>query len=145
MYAPHKVKFAVSGCPRNCAEAGIKDVGIIGVDSGYELYIAGNGGIKTEVAQFLCKVKSDEDVMEYSGAFLQLYRVEAWYLERTCHYLERVGMDYIKGKIVEDEEGRKALYAALLDSLKDAKDPWATSRESEAIKQFIPIVPVAIA
>jgi len=83
--------------------------------------------------------------MEYSGAFLQLYRVEAWYLERTCHYLERVGMDYIKGKIVEDEEGRKALYAALLDSLKDAKDPWATSREPEAIKQFIPIVPVAIA
>jgi nitrite reductase (NADH) large subunit len=56
MYAPHKVKLAVSGCPRNCAEAGIKDVGVIGVDSGYELYIGGNGGIKTEVAQFLCKV-----------------------------------------------------------------------------------------
>ena len=54
-------------------------------------------------------------------------------------------MDYVKGKIVEDGEGRKALYAALLDSLKDAKDPWATSREPEAIKQFIPIVPVAIA
>jgi len=139
MYAPHKVKLAVSGCPRNCAEAGIKDVGIIGVDSGYEIYIAGNGGIKTEVAQFLCKVSSDEDVMEYSGAFLQLYRLEGWYLERTCHYLERVGMDYVKGKIVEDEEGRKALYAALLDSLKDAKDPWATSREPEAIKQFEPI------
>ncbi|MBI2276293.1 MAG: NAD(P)/FAD-dependent oxidoreductase [Dechloromonas sp.] len=139
MYAPHKVKLAVSGCPRNCAEAGIKDVGIIGVDSGYEIYIAGNGGIKTEVAQFLCKVNSDEAVMEYSGAFLQLYRLEGWYLERTCHYLERVGLDYIKGKIVEDEEGRKALYAALLDSLKDAKDPWATSREPQAIKQFEPI------
>jgi nitrite reductase (NADH) large subunit len=48
-------------------------------------------------------------------------------------------MDYVKGKIVEDEEGRKGLYADLLDSLKDAKDPWATSREPEAIKQFIPI------
>jgi nitrite reductase (NADH) large subunit len=60
----------------------------------------------------LCKVNSDEEVMEYSGAFLQLYRLEGWYLERTCHYLERVGMDYIKGKILEDEEGRKALYAA---------------------------------
>ena len=144
MYAPHKVKLAVSGCPRNCAEAGIKDVGIIGVDSGYEIYIAGNGGIKTEVAQFLCKVNSDEDVMEYSGAFLQLYRLEGWYLERTCHYLERVGLDYIKGKILEDEEGRKALYAALLAELKDAKDPWATSREPDAIKQFIPIVPVTV-
>ena len=53
MYAPHKVKLAVSGCPRNCAESGIKDVGVIGVDSGWEIYVAGNGGIKTEVAQFL--------------------------------------------------------------------------------------------
>ena len=139
MYAPHKVKLAVSGCPRNCAEAGIKDVGVIGVDSGYELYIGGNGGIKTEVAQFLCKVKTDEEVMEYSGAFLQLYREEGWYLERTCHYMERVGLDYIKGKILEDEEGRQAYYQRLLDSLKDARDPWETSREAQPIKQFIPI------
>jgi nitrite reductase (NADH) large subunit len=139
MYSPHKVKLAVSGCPRNCAEAGIKDVGVIGVDSGYELYIGGNGGIKTEVAQFLCKVKTDEEVMEYSGAFLQLYREEGWYLERTCHYMERVGLDYIKSKILEDDEGRQAYYQRLLDSLKDARDPWETSREGDAIKQFIPI------
>ncbi len=125
MYAPHKVKLAVSGCPRNCAEAGIKDVGVIGVDSGYELYVGGNGGIKTEVAQFFVKVKSDEEVMEYSGAFLQLYREEGFYLERTCHYLERVGLDHARNKVVEDEENRKALYARLLDELKDAKDPWA--------------------
>ncbi|MBK8522975.1 MAG: NAD(P)/FAD-dependent oxidoreductase [Betaproteobacteria bacterium] len=139
MYAPHKVKLAVSGCPRNCAEAGIKDVGVIGVDSGYEIYIGGNGGIKTEVAQFFCKVTTDEEVMEYSGAFLQLYREEGWYLERTCHYLERVGLEHIKGKIVEDAEGRKAYYNRLLDSLKNAKDPWETSREEKPIKQFIPI------
>ncbi len=141
MYAPHKVKLAVSGCPRNCAEAGIKDVGIIGVDSGYELYIAGNGGIKTEVAQFLCKVGTDEEVMEYAGAFLQLYREEGWYLERTCHYLERVGMDYVKRRILEDGEGRQALYTALMAALKDARDPWLTSREAPAIEQFIPIAP----
>ncbi|MBI3523893.1 MAG: NAD(P)/FAD-dependent oxidoreductase [Betaproteobacteria bacterium] len=125
MYAPHKVKLAVSGCPRNCSEAGIKDVGVIGVDSGYELYVAGNGGIKTEVAQFLCKVHDDDEVMEYAGAFLQLYREEGHYLDRTCHYVERVGMDYIKQCIVEDTQQRKALYARLLDSLKGAKDPWA--------------------
>ena len=125
MYAPHKVKLAVSGCPRNCAEAGIKDVGVIGVDSGYEIYVAGNGGIKTEVAQFLVKVKSDEEVMEHVGAFLQLYREEGFYLERTCHYVERVGLDYVKSKVVEDVENRKALHARLLDALRDAKDPWA--------------------
>ncbi|ATE58947.1 nitrite reductase large subunit NirB [Thauera sinica] len=139
MYAPHKVKLAVSGCPRNCAEAGIKDVGVIGVDSGYELYIGGNGGIKTEVAQYLCKVASDEEVLEYAGAFLQLYREEGWYLERTCHYLERVGLDHVKARIVEDGEMRRALHARLLDSLKNARDPWAASREGEAARQFIPL------
>jgi nitrite reductase (NADH) large subunit len=125
MYSPHKVKLAVSGCPRNCAEAGIKDVGVIGVDSGYELYVGGNGGIKTEVAQFFAKVKSDEEVLEYSGAFLQLYREEGFYLERTCHYLERVGLDHARSLVVEDEENRKALYGRLLAELKDARDPWA--------------------
>ena len=67
MYSPHKVKLAVSGCPRNCAEAGIKDVGIIGVDSGYEIHVAGNGGIKTDVAQFFAKCKTEAEVMEISA------------------------------------------------------------------------------
>lgn len=98
---------------------------MIGVDSGYELYVGGNGGIKTEVAQFFVKVGSDEEVMEYSGAFLQLYREEAFYLERTCHYLERVGLEHAKTRVVDDEENRKALYGRLLAELKDAKDPWA--------------------
>jgi nitrite reductase (NADH) large subunit len=124
MYAPHKVKFAVSGCPRNCAEAGIKDVGIIGVDSGWEMYIAGNGGIKTEVAQFFTKVKTAKEVMEYTGAFMQLYREEGWYLERTVHYVNRVGMDYVKKKILEDEAGRKALWAKLQFALEGEPDPW---------------------
>ena len=96
MYAPHKVKLAVSGCPRNCAESGIKDVGVIGVDSGWEIYVAGNGGIKTEVAQFLVKVKTPDEVLEYAGAFLQLYREEGWYLERTVHFVARVGLDYVE-------------------------------------------------
>ena len=131
MYSPHKVKLAVSGCPRNCAEAGIKDVGVIGVDSGYELYVGGNGGIKTEVAQFFCKVKTDEEVMEYSGAFLQLYREEGWYLERTVHWLERVGLDTAKAAVVDDPVRRRELYARLLYSLEGAKDPWAERVEAE--------------
>ncbi|MFN3296842.1 nitrite reductase large subunit NirB [Caldimonas sp.] len=124
MYAPHKVKLAVSGCPRNCAEAGIKDVGVIGVDSGWEIYIAGNGGIKTEVAQFLVKVRTAEEVLEVSGAFLQLYREEGWYLERTCHYVGRVGLDYVKKRILDDAEGRRALWERLQFSLDGEPDPW---------------------
>ncbi|HEX2012856.1 MAG TPA: nitrite reductase large subunit NirB [Roseateles sp.] len=124
MYAPHKVKFAVSGCPRNCAEAGIKDVGIIGVDSGWEMYIAGNGGIKTEVAHFFTKLKSAAEVLEYTGAFMQLYRKEGWYLERTVHYVSRVGLDHVKARILDDHEGRKALWAELQYALDGEPDPW---------------------
>jgi nitrite reductase (NADH) large subunit len=138
MYAPHKVKLAVSGCPRNCAEAGIKDVGVIGVDSGWEIYVAGNGGIKTEVAQFLCKVKTAEDVLEYSGAFLQLYREEGWYLERTVHYVGRVGLDHVKKKILEDHAGRKALWERLQFALDGEPDPWFEfDKASVDTRQFV--------
>jgi nitrite reductase (NADH) large subunit len=139
MWSPHKVKLAVSGCPRNCAEAGIKDIGVIGVDGGYELYIAGNGGIKTEVAQFLCKVSTDEEVLEYSGAFLQLYREEARYLDRTVHYVSRVGLDYIKAKVVDDAANRKALHERLLYALQDYKDPWLERAQGVEKHEFVPI------
>ena len=124
MYAPHKVKFAVSGCPRNCAEAGIKDVGIIGVDSGWEMYVAGNGGIKTEVAHFFTKLKTPAEVLEYTGAFCELYRQEGWYLERTVHFVSRVGLDYCKKRILEDHAGRKALWERLQFALDGEPDPW---------------------
>jgi nitrite reductase (NADH) large subunit len=136
MYAPHKVKLAVSGCPRNCAESGIKDVGVIGVDSGWEIYVAGNGGIKTEVAQFLCKVKTAEEVLEYTGAFLQVYREEARYLDRTVHWVARVGLEYVKQRVLEDAEGRKALYARLLYALQDEKDPWQQRAAGAARHEF---------
>ena len=136
MYAPHKVKMAVSGCPRNCAESGIKDVGIIGVESGWEIYIGGNGGIKTEVAQFLVKVKTSEEVLEYAGAFVQLYREEARYLDRTVHYIQRVGLDYIKKQLVEDPAKRKALYERLIFALQDEKDPWVERSKGAAAHEF---------
>ncbi|MDY7538970.1 nitrite reductase large subunit NirB [Undibacterium sp. 5I1] len=137
MYSPHKVKLAVSGCPRNCAEAGIKDVGVIGVDSGWEIYVGGNGGIKTEVAQFLVKLKTHEEVMEYSGAFLQLYREEGWYLERTVHYIARVGLDHVKQAVLEDEERRKDLYQRLLFSLEGESDPWHEPEKAQVdTRQF---------
>ncbi|NTV11496.1 MAG: NAD(P)/FAD-dependent oxidoreductase, partial [Zoogloea sp.] len=145
MWSPHKVKLAVSGCPRNCAESGIKDVGVIGVDSGYEIYVGGNGGIKTEVAQFFCKVKNDEEVMEYAGAFLQLYREEAFYLERTCHYLERVGLEHARKAVLEDADNRKALYERLLFALQGYKDPWEERFEDKsggALKREFEIIAV---
>ena len=142
MYAPHKVKFAVSGCPRNCAESGIKDVGIIGVDSGWEMYVAGNGGIKTEVAHFLVKVKTAAEVLEYTGAFCELYRQEGWYLERTVHYVNRVGLDYVKKRILEDHEGRKALWEQLQFALEGEPDPWFDFKEAAVDTRQFAALPV---
>jgi nitrite reductase (NADH) large subunit len=139
MWAPHKTKLAVSGCPRNCAEAGIKDVGVVGVDSGWEIYVAGNGGIKTEVAVFLAKVKTREEVLEYSGAFMQIYREEARYLDRTVHWVQRVGMDYVKKRIVEDTAGRRALYARLVEALSVEKDPWRERVAGIQAQEYAPI------
>jgi nitrite reductase (NADH) large subunit len=144
MYAPHKVKIAVSGCPRNCAESGIKDVGVIGVDSGYEIYVAGNGGIKTEVAQFLCKVVTHDEVMETTGAFLQLYRTEGWYLERTVHFVQRVGLDYVKQRINDDVAGRAQLWDELQFALDGLPDPWHDAAPAQVdTRQFIPLKVVA--
>jgi nitrite reductase (NADH) large subunit len=137
MWSPHKVKLAVSGCPRNCAESGIKDVGIIGVESGWEIYVGGNGGIKTEVAQFLCKVKTKEEVMEYTGAFIQVYREEARYLDRTSHWINRVGLDYVKQRILDDDKGRKDAYDRLMFALQGAVDPWSERvKNKDKFKEF---------
>ena len=146
MYAPHKVKLAVSGCPRNCAESGIKDVGVIGVDSGWEIYVAGNGGIKTEVAQFLVRVKTSAEVLEHAGAFLQLYREEGWYLERTVHYVGRVGLDHVKKIIVDDREQRRTLYQRLQYALDGQPDPWHDmSGAGIDPRQYEPLAPAVTA
>ncbi|MCP1625724.1 nitrite reductase large subunit NirB [Pseudomonas nitroreducens] len=142
MWSPHKVKLAVSGCPRNCAEAGIKDIGIIGVDSGWELYIGGNGGIKTEVAEFFVKLKTADEVREYSGAFLQLYREEAFYLERTVHYLQRVGMERIRKAVLEDADNRQALNARLQFSLSLEQDPWQERIAQQPLKKEFERIPL---
>ena len=139
-WMPHKFKLAVSGCPRNCAEATIKDFGVVCVDSGYELHIGGNGGIKVRVTDLLCKVETEEEVLEYCGAFTQMYREEAHYLERTAPWVERVGLAYIKERILDNEEERKALYERFKIGQKVAQvDPWKARAEGEAAHEFVPL------
>ena len=130
-WTPHKVKLAVSGCPRNCAEATIKDFGVVAVDSGWELHVAGNGGIKVRVTDLLAKVTTEDEVLEYCAAFLQLYREEADYLERTAHWVERVGIDTVRDRIVGDPAGRLALRDRFLLAQRFAQDdPWAAEAAS---------------
>ncbi|RXR28823.1 nitrite reductase large subunit NirB [Sphingobium fluviale] len=147
-WMPHKFKIAVSGCPRNCAEATIKDFGVICVDSGYELMVGGNGGIHLRGTDLLCKVATEEEALEYCGAFIQLYREEARYLDRTAPWIERVGLDYVKAKVVDDHEGRKALYGRFLHAQKYLqKDPWAeraAGKEAHLHQHIAEIRPFAV-
>jgi len=136
-WMPHKFKLAVSGCPRNCAEATIKDFGVVCVDSGYELHIGGNGGIKVRITDLLCKVETEEEVLEYCGAFTQKYREEAHYLERTAPWVERVGLQYVKDAIVNNEAERKELYERFKIGQKVSQiDPWKKRAEGAESHEF---------
>ncbi|PZO75848.1 MAG: nitrite reductase large subunit [Sphingomonas taxi] len=139
-WMPHKFKIAVSGCPRNCAEATIKDFGVVCVDSGYELSVGGNGGMKVRATDFLCKVATEEEAMHYCAAFIQLYREEARYLERTAPWIERIGVEYIRERIADDAEGRDALAARFLFSQQFTQDdPWAARAAGEHREQHAPM------
>jgi len=143
-WMPHKFKMAVSGCPRNCAEATIKDFGVVCVDSGYELHVGGNGGIKVRVTDLLCKVDTEEQVLEHCAAFIQLYREEAHYLERTAPWVERVGLAHIKAKVVEDEASRKALAGRFDVSQQFAQvDPWQARARGEQKHEYTPLAELA--
>ncbi|WP_246524981.1 nitrite reductase large subunit NirB [Sphingobium phenoxybenzoativorans] len=147
-WMPHKFKIAVSGCPRNCAEATIKDFGVICVDSGYELHIGGNGGIHLRGTDLLCKVTTEQEAMDYCAAFIQLYREEARYLDRTAPWVERVGLDYVKQRIVEDAVGREALRSRFLFAQTFLQvDPWAEraeGKEAHLHKHIAEIRPFAV-
>lgn len=139
-WMPHKFKMAVSGCPRNCAEATIKDFGVVCVDSGYELHVGGNGGIKVRVTDLLAKVETEAETLEYCGAFVQLYREEAHYLERTAPWIERVGLSYVKGRLLDSAEERRALYERFKHSQLYAQiDPWKQRAEGYDAAEFTPI------
>jgi nitrite reductase (NADH) large subunit len=139
-WMPHKFKIAVSGCPRNCAEATIKDFGVVCVDSGYELHVGGNGGIHVRATDLLCKVATEQEAMDYCAAFIQLYREEARYLERTAPWIERVGLAHIVARIVEDDPGREALRARFLFSQSFSQhDPWAQRAEGAEAGHHAPM------
>lgn len=145
-WTPHKVKLGVSGCPRNCAEATVKDIGIICVDSGYEFHIAGAAGLEVKQTILLCKLETEEEVLEYTGALMQLYREQAHYLDRIHKWLHRVGLDSVKQQIVEDAERRRALFARFVQAQKVAQvDPWAERVNGAFAHEFKPLADLRLA
>jgi nitrite reductase (NADH) large subunit len=131
-WMPHKFKIAVSGCPRNCAEATIKDFGVVCVDSGYELHVGGNGGMKVRATDLLCKVQTEDDALEHCAAFIQLYREQAHYLERTAPWIDRVGLDRVKSQMFDHPDAVRRLAARFRFSQQFMQeDPWAKRAAGE--------------
>lgn len=133
---PHKVKMAVSACPRNCAESGIKDIGVVGVDGAWEIYVGGNGGTHLRAADLLCKVKTQEEVLEMAGAFLQYYRETGNYLERTSAWVGRMGLAAIKS-VLDSQQTRDELNGRLDQALSVLKDPWQEAIHNESIQKHL--------
>lgn len=130
---PHKFKMGVSACPRNCAESGIKDIGIVGIDGGWEIYVAGNGGTDLRAGDLLYTVKTKDEVIEIASAFLQYYRETGNYLERTSVWVERMGLESIK-KVLEDKSQRDELIGRLDRTLERYHEPWKEAIEDSEIK-----------
>jgi len=140
-WTPAKVKMAVSGCPRNCAESTCKDVGVICVDSGYEIQFAGAAGLHIKGTEFLCKVASEDECIEVIAALIQVYREEGRYLERMYKWCDRVGLESIRKAVVDDLTNRKALFQRFAYSQQFSQvDPWAERAEGrQAAHEFAPL------
>jgi nitrite reductase (NADH) large subunit len=145
-WTPAKVKMGVSGCPRNCAESTCKDVGVICVDSGFEIHFAGAAGLHIKGTQLLCKVPEESECIEVIAALTQLYREQGHYLERMYKWADRVGVDSIRGTVVDDLEKRRALYERFVISQRSAQsDPWAERVAGRDAHEFKPMANFTLA
>jgi len=139
-WTPAKLKMAVSGCPRNCAEATCKDIGVICVDSGYDINFAGAAGLDIKGAEPLGHVATEAECIEVIAALTQLYREQGRYLERIYKWAKRVGLDTIRKQIVDDAPRRKALYERFVLSQRFAQtDPWAERVAGKEAHEFKPM------
>lgn len=143
-WTPAKVKMAVSGCPRNCAEATCKDVGVICVDSGYEIHFAGAAGLDIKGTEVLGHAATEDDTIEIIAALTQLYREQGRYLERIYKWAKRVGIDSVKAAVMDDPERRRALFERFVLSQSFTQvDPWAERVAGKDAHEFAPMAKLA--
>jgi nitrite reductase (NADH) large subunit len=143
LYTPHKVKMGVVGCPRNCAEATVKDIGIIGQEGSWQIVVGGAAGKSVRKADLLITVAGTEEALEAAEVFFQYYRENANYLERTYGFVERLGIEKVRKETVyATEEVRQALLDRLRKSKALAPDPWLEGANPRHPSQFIQIEPI---
>ncbi len=147
--SPAKMKLAVSGCPRNCAESYIKDVGIVAIEGGsWEIYIGGGAATEIRKGDLLATVDDEETVIRLVGRFMQYYRENANWLERSCKFVPRIGLEEIRAIIVDDRDGLAAGLDVRMQASVDAYvDPWLERREPRTPGQFestLPLIPLPL-
>jgi len=147
--SPAKMKLAVAGCPRNCSEALVKDVGVVAVgDDRWDLLIGGAAGASVRRGDVLATVDGHDEVVRLSGVFMQYYRENARWLERTYDFVPRVGLDELKAILVDDRDGMVGGLEERMQAAVDAyRDPWRDGREPTSPVQFadnLPLIPLPI-
>ena len=144
--SPAKMKLAVSGCPRNCAESLCKDVGVVAVDGGrWEIYVGGAAGAHIRKGDLLATVEDPETVKTLTGRFMQYYRENANWLERTYAFVPRVGVDVLREVIVQDSLGiAERLDAAMAESVAGYRDPWKEGQVAATAGQFRTALPLEV-
>jgi len=140
-WTPHKFKLAVTGCPRNCAEATCKDLGVVCVDSGYEIGVGGAAGMELKETEPLAKVAAEQEVIDIAVAFMQLYRESANYLDRPYKWIAKTGgLDWIREQVVDDLANRAALIERFdISQSVYQKDPWAERATPEYERAWSPL------
>ncbi len=143
LFTPHKLKMGVVGCPRNCAEATVKDIGLIGQDGSWQVVVGGAAGKRVRKADLLITVETDEEALQAASIFLQYYRENANYLERTYDFVERVGIEKVRKETVYAPDAEKQF---LLERLRKSKalsrDAWQERNVPFTPTQFVQIEPV---
>ena len=143
--SPGKLKLATAGCPRNCSEAMVKDVGAVAVgDGNWEIYVGGAAGSHVRKGDVLCTVSGEEAVLRITGRFIQWYREHAKYKERTHTFVERMGIERVRAVIVADVDGIADALDAAIDasSRAAAPDPWRERSALKTANQFTSVIPV---
>jgi nitrite reductase (NADH) large subunit len=144
LYTPHKVKMGVVGCPRNCAEATVKDVGMVGQEGSWQVVVGGAAGKGVRKADLLVTVETTEEALEACQVFFQYYREHANYLERTYDFVERLGIEKVRKETVyAPAEVRFALLERLRKAKDKSFDAWL-ERNNPRPTQFVQIEPMEL-
>ncbi len=138
LYTPAKVKMGASGCPRNCAESSVKDIGVIAIEGGWQIYVGGAAGMEVRKGDVIATVETEEEAKNLMMAFMQYYRENGNYKERTYDFVPRIGLDNIRAVVMDESSGEpERLRERLIEAQAATSDPWLERRENATNNQFV--------